>query len=626
MSVLARFWVTGLFLLLLIAIAACGEEATSTPAPAQSTPDAAPATTAPAPAATQAVAPTATTAPAPVTATPTAAPAATPDTTAEPTDDVPTGTLNVGMQDLASPVFLLHNQPFVEGRYDNIVTHDTMFYAAPNGDVKPRLVRDWTVDPAGTTFTFHLQQGVKWHQEYGDWGEFSADDFIWSLEDVAKEASPHAAAGNMRRLFWCDGCEVTKIDDYTVELKRPNPTFEITWWSRTPVPSGMSFHSQKHYEAVGEDVATNQQSVGSGSWELIEVRTGEFRRNRAVRDHWRNTPHWEEMVWWEVTEASTRLANFLTGIIDAGQFDLDSIQAIKSEDMEGVKFMSFSGGRENSVHLLGQNYYLDNPAHTGDNPRVPVGENAYDCTIPYVSCDRDINSEEWANALKVRTAMSLALDRQKMVNNLAHGEGEPWYLRFWSPFPDRVKEFGLDELTWNYDLAEAKRLLTEAGFPDGFEIEATLTPGASTLVTQAAATMLEDIGITTKQANMPYSAMRPSHVNRTAKGLWTQAFPASDVEPLHGYNILHNTGSAINFGFEHPIWQDLIDKANQTYDTEARWAVQAELARFMFDHVMALTVFSENIVWPLGARVGRWEAYGGNADWLSNWESAPHAN
>ncbi len=624
MSILARSWGIGLVLILLIAIAACGEEATSTPPPAQPTPDST--SVAQPAAATQATqAPAATVAAATPKAA-TATPAATPAPTVEPPMGMePTGILDVAMQDLGSPVFLLHNQPFVEGRYDNIVTHDTMFYAAPNGEVRPRLVSDWTVDAMGTTFTFHLQEGVKWHQQYGDWGEFSADDFIWSLEDVAKEASPHAAAGNMRRLFWCEGCEVTKIDDHTVELKRPNPTFEITWWSRTPVPSGMSLHSKKHYEAVGEDVATNQQSVGSGSWELTEVKAGELKRNRAVRDHWRNTPEWDEMIWWEVTEASTRLANFLTGIIDAGQFDLDSVKAIRDEDLAGVEFMSFAGGRENSVHLLGQNYYLDHPNHTGDNPRVPVGENAYDCSIPYVSCDRDINSEEWANALKVRTAMSLALDRQKMVNNLAHGEGEPWYIRFWSPFPDRVEQFELDGLTWDYDIAEAKRLLAEAGFPNGFEIPATLTPGASTLVTQAAATMLEDIGITTKQANMPYSAMRPTHVNRTAKGLWTQAFPASDVEPLHGYNILHNTGSAINFGFEHPIWQDLIDKANVTYDTEERWAVQADLARFMFDHVMSLTVFSENIVWPLGPELDRWEAYGGNADWLSNWESAPHA-
>ena len=341
---LARFWISVLFVVLLAAIAACGEEATSTPAPAQPAPSTAtPAETPQATAATQA--PAATVAPTPAAGPAAATPTATPEPSVEPpTVMEPMGTLNVGMQDLGSPVFLLHNQPFVEGRYDNIVTHDTMFYAAPNGEVKPRLVKDWTVDPAGTTFTFHLQEGVQWHQQYGDWGEFSADDFIWSLEDVAKEASPHAAAGNMRRLFWCDGCEVAKIDDYTVELVRPNPTFEITWWSRTPVPSGMSFHSKKHYEAAGEDVATNQQSVGSGSWELIEVKTGELRRNRAVRDHWRKTPAFEEMIWWEVTEASTRLANFLTGIIDAGQFDLDSIQAIKDENLEGVKFMSFAGG------------------------------------------------------------------------------------------------------------------------------------------------------------------------------------------------------------------------------------------------------------------------------------------
>ena len=94
----------------------------------------------------------------------------------------------------------------------------------------------------------------------------------------------------------------------------------------------MAVHSVKHYDMVGEDVATHQQSVGTGPWELYDARVGDYRKARAVRDHWRKTPEWEEMIWWEISQASTAIANLLTGKIDAGQFTLESIQTIRNEN------------------------------------------------------------------------------------------------------------------------------------------------------------------------------------------------------------------------------------------------------------------------------------------------------
>ncbi len=47
-------------------------------------------------------------------------------------------------------------------------------------------------------------------------------------------------------------CELTKIDDLTLELTRPTPTFEITWHSMTPQGGTVAMHSKKHFDAVGE--------------------------------------------------------------------------------------------------------------------------------------------------------------------------------------------------------------------------------------------------------------------------------------------------------------------------------------------------------------------------------------
>ena len=76
--------------------------------------------------------------------------------------------------------------------------------------------------------------------------------------------------------------------------------------------------------------------------------------------------------------------------------------------------------------------------------------------------------------------------------------------------------------------------------------------------------------------------------------------------------------SGINLGFEHPIWQGLLDEANALVDDEARWAKQAEMARWAFDNVMTIEIYGQNVVWPLGKRIDKWEPLGGGKDWLSN--------
>ena len=539
----------------------------------------------------------------------------------------PSGTLNVGFPDTGTPLFSLRQQAFLNQRADLHTTHETAFATAGDGQVIPRLVQDWTVDNSGLVYTMHLQEGAMWHTNFGEWGDFDADDFLFSVGEVASEGAPHPIASHARRIFLCDECEMTKIDDLTIKLVRPSPTFEMTWHSRAPESGAISFHSKKHYESVGEDAAV-LQAVGTGSWEMIEIKSADFRKMRAVRDHWRHAPEWEEMVWWDVFEESTRLANFLTGQLDTALFTLDTIQDIRAEGIEDIRFMSFPGGLMNNANLLGMHHFPEHPAHhpkaDGSPPSVPVAENHFDCTLPWVSCDRDTESEEWATARNVRLAMALAIDRQKLVNALAFGEGRPFHIMYWNSFDSRVEQFGLDELKVDYEPERAKQLLAEAGYTDGFEIEVTLTGGFGDPVGEAVATMWQNVGINAILARTPYSSYRPTLVSRVAKGMRIHSSAPPSVEPLKRYSILQNAESPINFGFEHPDWQKLLDEMTLLTDEEERWAKQAEGARWIFDEVMVIPMFGQNVVWPVGPNIDAWEPMGGRKDWLSNWEYVRH--
>ena len=533
----------------------------------------------------------------------------------------PFGTLDVSFGNLGPEIFTLKNQPYLAARHDGIGTHEYMFAKDPDGVRIPRLVTDLSVDASGLVYTFKLQEGATWHTTYGLWGQFTADDFIFSMENVAAPGGPHSRAGEARRLYTCDECEMVALDQFTVQLTRPTPSVDIWWMSSGAF--GMGFHSKDHYEAVGEEAA-NTQSVGTGPWALVEYKANELVRLTAVRNHWRKTPEWDQWVWWEISEQSTRLANFLTGLLDSANLTAESRQAVKNANKPGYTFMSFNNASNQNMLLFGQQYFLDHPNHTGVDPKTPLADNAFDCSLAWVSCDADINSTAWDNARKVRLAMSMAIDRDALVSNLLGGDGNPFHVMVWMGHDVRAREFGLDQLSFEFDPDRARDLLTEAGFADGFDMVMNLAPIGSIEAGEAIATMWEDIGIRVELARTVYAQYRPTMVSRAAK----EAQPylgSTSIEPLQRYSLYFTPQSAFNLGFEHPVYEALLEQVQVTADDDARWALMADIARFVFDNVMVLPLYTENLDWPLGPQLGPWKVMGGESlGFLTNWEDATH--
>ena len=165
------------------------------------------------------------------------------------------------------------------------------------------LAEEWEAADDLQSFKVKLRKGVQFHDNFG---EFNADDFIFTIEEVNRPGYVHGSRG-IRQVFFCnlsvediygtqasptptptpvpgeptpwqhgarpledqhegtpepagEPCQVTKIDDYTVQLTRPEPTFEITWHSRSPGGGAIGMHSKKHYEAV--TLVHNETSTG----------------------------------------------------------------------------------------------------------------------------------------------------------------------------------------------------------------------------------------------------------------------------------------------------------------------------------------------------------------------------
>ncbi len=511
--------------------------------------------------------------------------------------EVPTGTLTVGQKELGPfmghPRFTGNPQIFV---LQTAPIGESLLTVSKELRPVGMLAKSWEVSEDGSTWTFRLNEGVQFHKGYG---EMTAEDVIWSMRQFGAEGSKHPRASNMRGIWENENGHAKAIDDYTVEVNTGEP------WSEVPVNEiltspgggGTWIISKKQTDELGAEEA-NDQIAGTGSWDLVDYRTSEFWRMEAVEDHWRKTPHFAELIFREIPEESSRLAGFQTGNLDTTLIGFDSLPLI--EEVEGAEILRIPGGGEAALTFYGQ-YYVG----IGTEDQQP----GYDPDLPWVSADPDLNSEAWKNAAKVRNALSIAIDRQGIVDTLLQGNGGPAVL--WD-FGQYEEAWLPPELRWEFNPDRARELLAEAGYPDGFSI--TLTPaqrGAPVEIEacEAIATMWGDIGLDVKFQTLPYATLRPSLIARNYQGSTCHA-GGIRLEPGQGFSgmlsKLHHQ-AVWNRGVEHPWLDEKVSEHMAEIDTEKRRVMAIEIATFMFENALTgVGLYNFDSLWPVGPRIQPW--------------------
>ena len=367
-------------------------------------------------------------------------------------------------------------------------------------------------------------------------------------------------------------------------------------------------------ETLDEDEAATQL-VGTGPWEVDEINLGEVWKFKAVPDHWRKTPEFAELHLLTIPEESTALANFLTGKIDTWSAAPDSLPRVA--ELETTKFMSLKGAGEMNL-IIWQNGYTYN----GTDKQWP----GYNPDLPWIGSDPDLDSEGWERARKVREAIGLSIDRQKIVDELLGGEGEPGATYGWQPFRSQWP----DGWEWPYDPERAKQLLTEAGYEDGFDIDistaATRSGSISQSACEAMADMLQDVGINAIIKNVPVTELYDAYKARTQQGITCQHINTFGGEPVDLHRLSYSPELLWGVGWDHPWFTERMRKASETFDFEERWAIQVEMGQWMRDNGMGIGVYSQNQVFPLGPQLDGWGDHlsMGYAQVLTAFEYAPH--
>ncbi|MBI5649320.1 MAG: ABC transporter substrate-binding protein [Chloroflexi bacterium] len=540
--------------IILIAVIALVSCATPTTAPAPTKP---PAPTS-APAATSS--PVATSAPAATTA-PTAAP--------KPSVKQPTGTLNIALSTFESETFLPWNGGVARQSY-LLMIYDVLVYSDPKTDEqKPGLAEKWEMSADGKTWTFYIRKGVQFHDGYG---ELTAEDVKFSFEKMIAKESVGSPAQLLRNII----DKVETPDPYTVVVSLKTPYVGLVGGYLNDTNAGGSIVSKKYVTTVGDEKA-NAKPVGTGPYMLAEEhkKGGPIKLTTVagVEKHWRVTPDYQNVNFLLVPEEATRVAMLKTGEADMAPISYDSIDTVKQS---GLSIVSIPKNWSPLIRFGGI---------------VTTDPKRYDANNP------------WAKK-EVRQALNYAIDRAAIAKTIFKGEATPvgasMPLNVWSEIP-----------AYPYDVAKAKQLLTQAGYPNGFPLPLrtfTTNPGAELpTLGEAVALYWKAVGIDVKIVPSDWNTVRGDLLGAKANSYLFVQRGQPFVDFQAGFDLEYDAANM----FAIYATPEVIAKYTQVkgeLDPKKREQLAREFGLFVKDEATNVFLVSANEPYGVSKKVGQWSS------------------
>ena len=327
--------------------------------------------------------------------------------------------------------------------YESLVNFDSSF------QVVPRLATSWESNADATVWTFKLREGVKFH----DGSDFDAADVVYTYRRLLDESvgSPGRAL-----LSFLDPEGIEALDAHTVRFTTKDSVAQLATLIRN-----------RFTNIVSEGATTEAMQihgVGTGPFTIENLDKGApFWQVNRNPDYWQpGLPKAECIRFTSILEPITRAAALISGDADIVT-SIDPQLVILLGKNEEVEVIQTSGGVAMTLSM-----WVDTP--------------------PF-------------DDLRVRQALKAVVDRQAIVDGALLGIGEAGAD---SPIPPSSK-FAFTTEVPKRDIAKAKRLLAEAGYPDGIEVELHIAPAAAGFmnIAQAYVQMAAEAGIKVKLKQVP---------------------------------------------------------------------------------------------------------------------------
>ena len=429
-------------------------------------------------------------------------------------------------------------------------------------NIVPALAESWTVSPDGKVYTFKLRKGVKFHgnANFKPSRDFNADDVVFSWSRMADDANPfHKGTGGQTYAYFDDmGMKnivdkVEKIDDYTVRysLKRPEAPFLADM-----AMDFASILSKEYFETMGRKGTPNAADIypiGTGPFEFVSYQKDATIRYKAFDKYWNGRPKIDNLVYAITRDATARYAKLKTGECQVMAFP-------KPADLDEMK----------------------------KDPALAIQQKE-GLNIGYIAFN--VEKKPFDNKL-VRQALNLATNKDAILKAVYQGNGQVAK----NPIPPILWSYNNAVQDYPYDPAKAKQLLTQAGFPNGFELELWYLPVTRPYnpdgkrMAELIQADWEKIGVKAKLVTYEWAEYR-----KRAKGGEHQAImfgwsgdngdPDNFFVPLLGCEAVKGGGN--NARWCNKQFEDLVIKAAQT-------PKQADRAKL---YEQAQVVFKEEAPW-----------------------------
>ena len=423
-----------------------------------------------------------------------------------------------------------------------------------------QLAESWSHNENFSQYTFNLRRGVQFHD---GWGEMTSADVKFSFEISIQEDS-----NNPNKPDWLNIESIDTPDDYTVILNLVEPNVAIPSLLNEVIPT-MPIVSKTYVETVGQEEASFRP-IGTGPFEFHSHELDVSVAFEAVDNHWRVTPGIEIIDFRVVTEEATRQAMIDAGDAQMSPTTFDDIPRLDADP--NLKVVSLSGTRFPAVYLPGE--YLE-PQYDPEN------------TPPWATDDEERN-------IKVRKALSLAIDRQEIIEFLFGGRGTTegaCVQSFWPVAPGYDPDCVVDA----YDPEGAKALLAEAGYADPSDLVVPIDLAEHPQMTytdevmQAVAQQWQAIGIQIETSKTDYRTYQALSGNEGAYAAFVYSAPFFPA-PCTLLNYYTATGNFFSYTGESEELNELMGTCVAQFFPDDVANAHADVFNYIYERVLGIPI------------------------------------
>ena len=475
--------------------------------------------------------------------------------TVAPTPSGPQGTLTIAMRgDIQSThPYLSYDIVGISYRYN---VFDALVEWDLDGKIVPALAESWKVD--GKNITFTMRKGVKFHN--GD--PVTAADVKFSIDTLKSKDLNSGQAGNFGAV---DGATVVDDNTVTVNLNKIDARILDTF------ANNLAIIPMKYYQSAGQ-AGFIAKPIGTGPFKFVSWAKDDRLTMEANTDYWSGSPKGKPLVktlvFRAIPTAATRVSELKAGSVDMVQdLPTDQVDPLKSGGFNVVEAKS------------------------------PVYNWAFFNTLNTAASVKPLQD------MRVRQAMNYAVDTATIIKTVLGGHAR----QLAGGVTDLTLGYSSDLKPFSFDQAKAKQLLADAGYANGFTIDADVANTAKQDVPQAIVAQLAQVGIKVNLNVMPTDVFNNKWVSHGFDQMYFVTWNTFTHPDL--LNLLAGCKQFLS-NFCNQDAQKFLDTGAGTLDASTQATAYAGAEKVFATDPFGIYISGDNSITALSSKVQGWKPHG----------------